>query len=114
VLLLAVAKTVGDDGKVNRYAKHDVGMANQNLLLQAIALGLHCRPMAGFDRKRVRQSFHIPEGFEPLVMIAVGYPGRIEDLTEEVQKRQAQPRERRSIEDFTFYGDWGISYSPGF
>jgi nitroreductase len=110
VLLLAVAKVTVDDGRANEYAKHDIGMANENLLLQAIALGLSCRPMAGFNHEKAQRSFNIPEGYEPMVIIAVGYPGAIEELPREVQEKQARPRERHSIEDVAFHGDWGFHY----
>lgn len=52
VLILAVAKVINDDGKENRYAFHDVGLALGNLSLQATALGLSVHQAAGFDRDK--------------------------------------------------------------
>ena len=110
VLLLAVTNTSRSGGKINSTATHDLGLANENLLLQSISMGLHCRPMAGFDHEGVRKAFGIPQGFEPVVMIAVGYPGDIEDIAAEIQSKEAILRTRREIEAFTFLGEWDGEY----
>lgn len=106
LLLLAVSEDIRPDGRENTKALHDLGMANQNLLLQATAMGLNCRPMAGFDAEKARQLFNIPEGYTPRVMIAVGYPGDIEDLPEEVQEKERKDRTRKPVEHFAFRGNW--------
>jgi nitroreductase len=106
VLIFAVAKEVRSEGKVNRYAQHDLGLANQNLLLQAVFMGLHARPMAGFDRRGAEEAFSVPEGYRAMVMIAMGYPGRLEDVDPEVQAKEKLPRRRRPQEQFVFVGEW--------
>ncbi len=111
VLMLAVAHTLRASGKINSKALHDVGLANENLLLQAISMGLHCRPMAGFNHDRARKTFSIPQEFEPVVMIAVGYPGGIEYLAAEIRSKEVMLRTRREIEAFTFLGEWDGEYS---
>ena len=76
VLILSVASlNFEDDSKPNRHAFHDTGMAVENLVLQATALGLAAHQMAGFDVERARADLKIPPGYEPVAMIAVGYPG---------------------------------------
>jgi nitroreductase len=76
VLMLTVAKLTYDaNGAPNRHALHDVGQATANLSLQATALGLAVHQMGGFDMERAREEFSIPEGYEPVAAIAVGYPG---------------------------------------
>ena len=53
ILIIALARTTFSlNGKTNRHAYHDVGMAIQNIALQATALGLAAHPMAGFSRQR--------------------------------------------------------------
>ena len=106
VLLLAVAKTLRASGKINATALHDLGLANENILLQAVSMGLHCRPMAGFDHEGARKKFGIPHGFDPVVMVAVGYPGRIEDLAVDVQSKEMAVRTRREINNIGFFGAW--------
>ena len=106
VLILSVAKEVRGQGKINSYAQHDLGLANQNLLLQATWMGLHVRPMAGFDRSGAEESFNIPDGYRAMVMIALGYPGQIEDVEPEVQAKEKLPRRRKPQEQFVFMGKW--------
>jgi hypothetical protein len=61
-LLLSVAKLTFDaNGKPNRHAFHDVGLATANLSLQATALGLALHQMGGFDAMKAREEFSIPE-----------------------------------------------------
>ena len=63
LLILAVAAThFAHNGKPNRHAFHDVGLANENLVLQAGAMGLVVHQMAGFLPDRARELFEIPEG----------------------------------------------------
>jgi nitroreductase len=112
LLLLSVARdTFTRNGKLNRYAGHDVGLATENLVLQATALGLASHQMAGFDAERARRAFHIPDGFTPMAMIAVGHPGSADDLDEGLQQREMAPRVRRELEEIAFSGDWERRFS---
>lgn len=66
--------------KPSRHALHDVGMAIENLVIQAMALGLWVHQMAGCDAPKARQLFAIPEGYEPAAAIAIGYEGDPQNL----------------------------------
>jgi nitroreductase len=91
VLLLSTARDNFAKGeKFNRTAQHDVGLATESLMLQAVELGLAAHGMAGFDVERARREFNIPDGFTVLAMIAVGYPyrGRLEDLDEKLRAKE--------------------------
>jgi nitroreductase len=108
VLMLSVAKLAYDsNGAPNRHALYDVGQATANLALQATALGLALHQMGGFDMERARAEFQIPEGYEPVAAIAVGYPGDPESLPESLRARASAPRTRRELGDFVFTGRWG-------
>jgi nitroreductase len=96
-----------DDGKTNRHAYHDTGMAMGNLLLQATALGLQVHQMAGFDVQKARETCLIPTGFDPVAMIALGYPGDPVILPDGLREREMKPRERQPIVDFVFTTSWG-------
>lgn len=110
VLMLSVARMdFEEDGRPNRHAFHDVGLASENLLLQATALGLVAHPMAGFDVERARAELKIPSGYEPVAMIAVGYPGELSVLPEYLQQRELKPRERKPLTEIAFSGQWGHS-----
>ncbi len=108
VLMLSVAcMNFEDDGKPNRHAFHDTGLAAENLVLQATAGGLAAHQMAGFDVEKARIDLRIPSGFEPVAMIAVGYPGDPAVLPERLRERELRPRIRRPIQEWTFLGQWG-------
>jgi nitroreductase len=105
-LLLSIAKTHHNE-RPNRHAFHDVGLATANLLVQATALGVSAHPMAGFDIERAREVCEVPEGFEPVTMIAIGYLGAPEMLDEKQQHRELAPRTRHPIREFAFKGKFG-------
>jgi nitroreductase len=112
VLMLSVAReTFEKNGKPNRWAQHDVGLATENLLLEAVQLGLAAHPMAGYDADRARSDFGIPHGFTPIAMIAIGYPyrGRLDDLGEKSRAKELAARDRKPIGEFAFSGAWGRS-----
>jgi nitroreductase len=109
VLILSVASlNFQDDSTPNRHAFYDTGMAVENLVLQATALGLATHQMAGFDVEKARADLKIPSGFEPVALIAVGYPGDIVSLPDRLRERELQPRSRWPISEWTFSGQWGI------
>lgn len=108
VLMLSVARMgFEEDGRPNRHAFHDVGLATENLLLQATALGLVAHPMAGFDIEKARAELRLPSGYEPVAMTAVGYPGELSVLPDYLQQRELKPRERKPMAELAFSGQWG-------
>lgn len=108
LLFLSVAKeTFTHDGSPNRHAFHDVGLASENLVLQAVELGLVAHQMAGFDPAKARELFKIPSGFVPVAMIAVGYSGDANRLEPKYQEMERAPRVRRAVGDLAFEGSWG-------
>lgn len=108
VLMLSVARLNFErNGKPNRHAFHDVGLALGNLTVQATALGLSLHQMAGFDVAKAREQFNIPEGHEAVAAIALGYPGDEESLPDDLRERELGPRSRRTLESFVFSSEWG-------
>ena len=107
VLLLSVATVQFEDGSVNRHAFHDTGMAAENLVIQATALGLVAHQMAGFRIDQARADCQIPEGYEPVAMMAVGYPGDPAQLSDRLRVREVQPRARKSVTEFVYSATWG-------
>jgi SagB-type dehydrogenase family enzyme len=62
----------GDRGRT-RYVPMDVGHSAQNLLLQAVALGLVAVPIGAFDDAAVGQVLALPAKEEPLYIVPVGH-----------------------------------------
>lgn len=107
VLAMSVAKLAfTDDGEPNRHAFHDVGLAVENLVVQATALGLMVHQMAGIYPDKVRTLYGIPDGYDVVAALAIGYPGDPAVLPERLRQREIAPRSRRPISEFTFAGRW--------
>lgn len=107
VLLAAIADTMfSQTGKSNRWSHYDTGAASENLCLQATAMGLAAHQMGGFDAAALSTAFHIPERYEPIAMIAVGYVGDPQLLGERHRKSELAERSRRPVSDFVFINDW--------
>lgn len=113
VLIIGVARqNFAHNGNPNRHAAYDLGQATANLAAEAATLGLQAHQMAGFDAAKAREAFAIPEGFDPLVAITLGYPGPASALPEALAARETAPRARRPIAEFTHLGAWGAAGSP--
>lgn len=106
VLLLSVAKLEFEDGLPNRHALHDTGMAAENLVIQATALGLVAHQMAGFRIDQARTDCQIPHDYEPVAMIAIGYPGDPALLSDRLRAREVQPRARKLVKEFVYSTTW--------
>jgi nitroreductase len=107
VLLISVASLRFErNGKSNRCAVHDVGLATANLMVEATARGLFVHAMAGVDLDKVRETYEIPEGFEPVAAIALGYAGDPLVLPEELREGESAPRIRKPLKDIVFGGVW--------
>lgn len=110
VLMLSVARTsFAHNGKPNRHAAHDVGLAVGGLCAQAQALGLVVHQMAGYDAERARELLGVPDGHEPMAMIAVGYEGEAERLDEQLRERELAPRQRKPLSEVAFAGRFGAA-----
>jgi nitroreductase len=108
VALSVAAHKMPHDGSQNRHAFHDVGQAAANLALQATALGLQVHQMAGIIPDKAREVFGIPENFEAVAGIALGYPGDPMTLPEgRLRDNETGARQRKPASEFVFTGKWG-------
>lgn len=105
-LVLAAAKVPAQPGVTSRYAYYDLGQAVAQLAVQASALGLFVRQMGGFDARRAAELFELPDDYEPVTVIAVGYRGEAEALPEDMRVRETAPRTRRPLAEFVYEGGW--------
>ena len=107
VLVVSVIKTTfTKDNSVNKAAMHDVGAANAHLALEARAHNVFTHFMGGFDKNKTKEEFNLPEGFEPIACIALGYLGSPEQLGEPLNEREKQERVRKPVSEFVLnFGD---------
>lgn len=70
----------------------DLGIATQSICLAAYDLGLGTVIAGLFDHDRAKEALGVPEGYEVVSLIPLGYPAH----------ESAAPK-RREIQDFTHY-----------
>jgi nitroreductase len=98
VLILSIAEIFPDNAeKENYYAFHDTGLANQNLMLQAVSMGMFAHPMGGFSKRKAVETFQIPDNFAPAAMIAVGYKATHDNFPDEVLAKDRKERTRKPV-----------------
>lgn len=110
VLMLTFAKkTFEMNGKPNKHNMHDLGLAVGNMSAQATAMGLYLHQMAGIVRENIKSDFEIPEDYEVVSAIALGYKLDIKDVPEQFKAREEKERTRKPFNEFVFNEDWGKS-----
>jgi SagB-type dehydrogenase family enzyme len=60
--------------RATQYVHIEAGHAAQNLLLQAVALGLGGVPIGALYEDQLQAALALPENHKPLYLLAVGYP----------------------------------------
>lgn len=64
-----------DEDTAYKFGLLDMGIVVAQMALQAQELGLGSTIVGMFDEKGVQESFGIPEGQMPVLLLPVGYPG---------------------------------------
>jgi nitroreductase len=102
-LLVVLSRKVNPDGKPLVTHSFDAGAAWMSLALQGSRMGLVVHGMGGFDRGRAVSELQVPETYSVECMVALGYPGSVEELPPQLQAREV-PSDRNRIESFCFEG----------
>jgi nitroreductase len=95
------------NGKPNKAAQHDLGLASSDLVTEATSRGLHVHQMIGILPDKARAAFGIPEGSEALTGIAIGYLGESSKAPDALRQRDEAARQRKPLAEFVFTGKWG-------
>jgi hypothetical protein len=82
-----------------------------NLIVQATAMDLFVHQMAGIVSEKVREAYGIPDNYEPVAGVALGYPADVDVLPEPFREQELAPRKRKPIESFVFQRAWGETSS---
>jgi nitroreductase len=107
VIIMALAsKKFLQQQKVNHYARYDLGLAIGNMSVQATSMDLYLHQMAGFNSDKAREMFEIPDDFDIVSMIALGYLGDPMQLPENIREMESKKRVRRSLDQIVFDGNW--------
>lgn len=94
------------NGRPNRAAQHDLGLASGNICVEATARGLRVHQMIGILPDRARELYAIPEGSEALTGIAIGYLAPPAGVPDALRQRDEVPRTRKPLHEFVFHGAW--------
>jgi nitroreductase len=110
VLAIAVSELAFvKNGHSNRNAFYDTGAAVSQLTAEATSRGLFVHQMAGFDPQKATETFAIPNGWEPIAALAIGYAGDPQTLPDVLRERELAPRTRKPLHEFVMSGQWGLA-----
>ena len=107
VMIIVAAK---EDGGCSShglpYFAMDVGLAVQNMLLQAVHLGLMGHPTAGWDEVGLKVEFNIPADYRIVTVVFFGHEGDIDELDEQNRAKEKRPRTRKAISEIVHWNNW--------
>ena len=95
------------NNKENRAAVHDLGLAAENLVVEATSRGLYVHQMIGILPDKAREVYNIPADFEAWTAIAIGYKADPAKLPDALKERDLAPRQRKPLSQFVFASQWG-------
>jgi nitroreductase len=98
------------NGKPNAAAIHDLGIASATLTFEATARGLHVHQMIGIVPDKARSAYAIPDDFQPLTGLAIGYAASGDSLPDKLRERDLAPRTRKPLQEFVFSKEWGQAF----
>ncbi|MCB0213714.1 MAG: nitroreductase family protein [Anaerolineae bacterium] len=106
LIFTIIKKTYSRNDRPNRTAFYDLGLAVANLTTQATELGLHVHQMGGIQVDKIRKLYAIPEDYDVVTGIALGYYGDIEQLPDDLRAREKGPRTRKPLSELIFAETW--------
>lgn len=108
VLVLTLGKkTYAKNGNPNMVHKYDLGASAAYMTFQAYSEGLVMHQMGGFSKEKAVEAFAVPEDYEPVSAIAIGYQDRPEMLIPEMEESERAARQRQEIEKMVFSDTFG-------
>lgn len=107
VLVIACSKkTFTHNNKNNSWADYDAGQSVAFMILQAMQEGVYSHQMAGIYKDKIVDDFNIPEDYEPISVIALGYLGDKESLPDNLKEREDKEQVRHPLSKLFFIEDW--------
>lgn len=106
VLVFVLArKHFAKNGKPNRHALFDAGAAWMSLTMQARLHKLYTHGMAGIDVEGIRRELGVPDEYEVICGVAIGYRADPATLDDEARARE-QPNGRKPLAEVAASGDF--------
>ncbi|MEQ8909859.1 MAG: nitroreductase family protein [Vicingaceae bacterium] len=109
LMIGVVSKEFARNEKPNPHARHDLGAATAYLTIQAMEHDIFVHQMAGFSADKAKEKFNIPDSYEAVTAIALGYIGDSSQLPKDLQDQEKPSRDRKALKEISFEGDWAKS-----
>jgi nitroreductase len=90
-----MSSRIGTTVKNKDYSLIDIGIASENICLQARAEGLGSCMIGWFDEKMVRKILHIPRSKRVELIITIGYPAK-----------ELRDKKRKATEEISSYNKY--------
>lgn len=107
VLIIALYRTVNDQGAPNGASAYDLGAAVAQAVLQGTALGLVVHQAGGIEKDKIRAAYNIPADTEVAVAFGLGYQADESVLPDDLREREHAPRARKDLSEIVFAGSYG-------
>ncbi|HRZ43206.1 MAG TPA: nitroreductase family protein [Bacteroidales bacterium] len=108
ILMVVIAsEKLARNGKPNPHAWYDTGMSVSQMVIQALSFGIQAHQMGGFDAEKARALLGIPEGYQPICVVAFGYPDALENVLPQFRERAVTVRSRKPLTEVFFQGNFG-------
>ena len=92
------------DGNPYQIAWFDAGLAAQNMMIQAQALGLASHPISGYKHDVVSKLLGLEEDRNSIAAIVLGKQADPSILAAPAQEREVAPRTRLSLDEIVLHG----------
>lgn len=111
VLVVCLAKkSYSQNQQDNFHFLYDAGQSVAHLTFQAMHEGVYVHQMAGFYFEKIVAEFKVPDEYYVATVIAMGFLGNPEQLSEELQKRELAERGRKPFSEILFSDEFGKSF----
>lgn len=98
LVIVISKKTFDHNDKPSKTHSYDTGAAWMALALEGSSRKYVIHGMEGFDYAEAKKKLHIPDEYHVEAMIAIGKPAPVEDLPEDLQKKEF-PKQRRPLSE---------------
>jgi nitroreductase len=95
---------LNQDGNPYQIALFDAGLAAQNMMIQAQALGLATHPISGYKHDVASKVLGLEEGRNSIAAIVLGKSTDPSTLSDAAKEREVAPRSRLSLEEIVLHG----------
>lgn len=103
-LVLVAGTNTREDGNPHPSFQYDCGLAVAQMVMEAHDRGLIAHQMTGFDFPKAATNVGAPANLTPVVIVAFGHQGGVEQLTEAMAEREVAPRHRKPLSEIVMKG----------